>query len=150
MLSRKSQDQDPIQLPDTWKSNVEELLISIYKDDCEKTGKVFKVFGETYPDEVAIAISLLKQDDELAIPVTYTISADLKKGENAEKLLETLVDSVGMFFDNFFSSSEDWDEYNARWQEIEFRTIKLFYKVTRENLELTSLADQLLSKFSEE
>ena len=145
MLSRKEQEKKPLSLPKEWSDKVQHLLESIYLDKIEKVGKTFEIYGLTYPDEVYIAISLVHREDELVTPVSYLMSADLVEGQKAQKLIDTLIDSVGVFFDGYFASS-DWDEYEATWTEAEFKGENFHYCVSRENIGFSIIADELLEK----
>lgn len=105
----------------------------------------FQVFGLTYPDEVVISVSYIDTKNSSLTPVTYQASSDLTSAVAAEKLMETLVDSIGMFFDSFFTQASDQEDiYIPRWQEEKYKKIALYYRVTRENVALSFMADQLL------
>jgi hypothetical protein len=143
MHSRKEQQAAGIELPASWRETVTELLYSTYEEQCIKSNRSFEVFGQTFPDEVFLAISLLDQNDQAAIPVTCSLSSDLSSTDKSDKIIETLIDSVGMIFDDYFSS-ENWDEFTPIWTDIEFKGIKIYYKITRENVALSLLADKLL------
>ena len=147
MQPRKNQKDQPILLPDQWTGEVKELLNQNYSEQCDSTGKTFEVFGETYPDEVLMAVSFLDKKDQLIIPITYMVSADLEQKQNPEKLLKSLVDTVGLFFDGYFSGSKDQEEesvYLSNWEEAELNKVRFWYKVTRENIGLSRMADDLL------
>ena len=102
MLPRKKHDVEGITLPDEWTKEFTDLLNSTYKDEINKQGKSFFVLGFTYPDEVVMAISFMDERDMNALPVTLVVSADLNEGQKAKELLDTLIDSVGVFFDSHF------------------------------------------------
>jgi len=112
MIYRKEHEQGPNNLPDTWKENVAELLASIYKNELESQNKLFFLHGVSFDNELFIGVSLLDAHDETIIPTTYQISADLTDKTNSEKLLKTMVDSIGLFFDNYFATP-DWHDYQS-------------------------------------
>jgi hypothetical protein len=145
MLARKDQDEQGLKLPIQFEEKVQKLLIENYKDQFDGSLYTFEVHGFTYPNEVVMTSSLVNIQDEFLPPTTYHVSADLDPATNMEKLLNDLVDSMGMFFDNFFQTA-DWDEYQARWEEMEYKKLNLFYKVTRENVSISLYADQMLNK----
>ena len=64
--------------------------------------------------------------------------------------MNTMFDSAGVFFDSYFATEENideiWDDYVLDWEETEFGSDKLFYKVTRENVGLSMQADALLNE----
>jgi hypothetical protein len=143
MLARKDQDQEGKALSEEWNTKVLGLLNSVYEAQCKQREKAFYVYGEFYPNELVVAVSLVDQNDQISIPITYLISIDIKTNDKVEQLLGNLVDSVGIFFDTFFAESE-WNDYQAKWQEADFKKLKFHYKVTRENIELTLAANKLL------
>lgn len=143
MIYRKEHEKVPNALPDSWKESVMELLGSIYQAELDRRNKSFFLHGVSFSDELFIGISLLDSHDEAIIPTTYQISADLKEKTDSEKLLKTMVDSIGLFFDTFFATP-DWSDYQANWEEADIQGSKFFYRVCRENLKLTLEADQLL------
>lgn len=146
MLSRKEQQRPGTQMPDQWRNEVQELLSDLYRDNFDSEIKVFEVYGLTYPDEVMISVSFTDKNNPSSVPVTYQVSADLNEEVGPEKLIKTLVDSVGIFFDDFFTQgqSDSGIEYIARWQEANFKGLDIYYKVSRENIGLTLMANELL------
>jgi hypothetical protein len=143
MLSRKEQNDQPIYLPDDWKKKVTELLSQVYKAQLTGAHKVFDIYGLTYPDEVVLIVSLLSQTDGAEAPVSFIMSADLTKDKKSDVMLDALIDSVGIFFDNYFQTP-DWSDYQAKWEDADFNGTKFFYIVSRENFGLTIAANKLL------
>lgn len=143
MLSRKDHQENAIHLPDEWKTKVVELLLSIYGEKFDREQYEFQVHGMSYPTEVILTVSLVDKKDANTAPVTYHVSADLDKGIKVDKLLDKLVDSIGIFFDQYFEDSE-WNDFFNKWEETEFKGDKIYYKITRENIGLSLLADQIL------
>jgi hypothetical protein len=146
MLSKKEQDKPGILLPPNWCKKVEEVLTSTYKAQCDATAKEFQVHGITYPDELFLAVGLFDPQNLLLAPVTYVISLDLESNKNEpETYLDTLIDSMGIFFDSFFADA-NWNDYQAVWTEAEYKSLKFHYKVSRENLSLSIQAESLLNQ----
>jgi hypothetical protein len=50
---------------------------------------------------------------------------------------------VGLFFDEIFSN-EEWDEFEPNWQEVSYKHETYFFKLSRENINLTLEANRLL------
>jgi hypothetical protein len=144
MLSRKD-GQFLIDLPQEWVDKVSNLLQESYMDKLADLGKEFQVFGKIYKSEVLIIASLIDPNNDKIIPTSYFVSMDLADGQDYTKSLDTLVDSIGAFYDHFFSST-DWMDYQDNWTDEEFKGIKIFYKANRENVALTIQADQLLNQ----
>ena len=103
----------------------------------------------TFPAEVVLAVSLVNKKDDNAAPVTYHVSTDLNEKIKADKVVDNLVDSVGIFFDSYFEDP-NWNDFFSKWEETEFKGIKIYYKISRENVGLTLLADQILEESDQE
>lgn len=146
MLSRKEQLKPGILLPEEWRQKVENVLYSVYQEQCDDRHKTFQVHGITYPDEFYLAVGLLNQDQLEIAPVSYIISMDLdEKNNDPEKYLDGLIDSMGIFFDQYFAD-ENWNEFVSNWTEATYKKLKFFYKVSRENVALTIQAEALLNQ----
>ncbi len=144
MLSRKD-SPFLIDLPIEWVDKVTELLQDSYRQQLADEGRVFEVYGKIYKGEVLVIASLVNPTEELAIATTYFVSMDLEDGQDHTKLLDSLVDSIGAFFDVFFAT-KDWMDYQDQWQSEKFKDLDIFYKINRENIGLTIKADQLLNQ----
>lgn len=144
MLSRKG-TPFLINLPNEWVDKVTELLQDSYRQQLAEDAKIFEVYGKLYKGEVLVIASLINPNDEFAIPTTYSVSMDLEDGQDHTKVLDSLVDSVGAFFDTFFAT-KDWMDYQDQWQSEKFKDLDIFYKINRENIGLTIKADQLLNQ----
>ena len=149
MLSRKEHEQKATHLPEEWRKKVRELLNSTYGNKFDKEKNEFAVFGMTFPAEVVLAVSLVNKKDDNAAPVTYHVSTDLNEKIKADKVVDNLVDSVGIFFDSYFEDP-NWNDFFSKWEETEFKGIKIYYKISRENVGLTLLADQILEESDQE
>jgi hypothetical protein len=145
MLARKDQDEKGQKLPIQFEEKVQKLLIENYKSQFDGSLYTFEVHGFSYSDEVVMTASLVNIQDELLPPTTYHVSADLKEDIKMDLLLDDLVDSMGMFFDTYFSTT-DWNDFQARWEEMKYKKQTLHYKVTRENISASLYADQLLEE----
>lgn len=146
MLSRKEQEKPGILFPENWRKKIEDLLYSVYSEKCEAVGKAFQVHGITYPNELFLAVGLVELDRLENAPVTYVVSLDLKEEDkDHEKNIETLVDSMGVFFDTYFADS-DWNDYVSNWTEASFQKLNFHYKVSRENVALSIQAEALLNQ----
>lgn len=145
MLSRKEQLTPGKEMPKQWSDELCNLLNTTYSQQCCNLAKKFEVYGLTYPDELFLAISLLDKDDLNTAPITYLLSTDLSKSQNPTKILDHLVDSIGLFFEHYFQLPEE-DHYQGAWQESHIKNINFFYRISRENIALTLQANRLLEK----
>tara|TARA_Y100000780_G_C13696127_1_gene423448 strand:+ start:201103 stop:201540 length:438 start_codon:yes stop_codon:yes gene_type:complete len=145
LLSRKEQERLGIVLPEQWRQKVESVLYGVYQKNCDNDKKGFQVYAITYPDELLLTASYLNQEKLEEAPVTYMISMDLEEKEDPQKYLDTLIDSIGIFFDQYFADA-NWNDYQANWEEAEYKKLKFFYKISRENMALSIQAEQLLNQ----
>lgn len=145
MLARNEQEKPGIPLPKEWSDKVEALLFNLYQTQSEAAGRTFQAHGFTYHNELWIAVGFIHPKSLDQAPITYIASADVVDKTKPEKLLHLLVDSVGLFFDNYFSNPEGLEYYSA-WQEGDIKEQKIYYKVSRENIELSIQADYLLNQ----
>ncbi|EQC45275.1 hypothetical protein [Bacteriovorax sp. Seq25_V] len=134
-----------LDLPLEWSTTVKELLETSYQAQLDNKTREFEVFGRLHKGELVVIASLINTKDKSSIPTTYFVSIDLTDGQDYTKNLDSLVDSIGGFFDTYFSTPE-WMDYKDSWEEEEFKGQKIFYKINRENVGLTIMADQLLNQ----
>jgi hypothetical protein len=148
MISRLEQTTPKKELPVEWTDNLKELLEEAYGDYCEKNESEFNVFAYTYPNELMVSVGVVKKNNPISIPTTFQISVDLNdklsRASDYKKLLNTITDKTGLFFDHF-TSTEDWYDYNGLWQKEEFQGYELYIKTTRENIALSLQAEELLA-----
>lgn len=147
-LARKPQSQNPIELPLTWRESVQETLSQTFYDECDAQGLSFDVLGATFPDELLLCLSLVQADRPEIAPCTLMLSADIEKNTAPEKLLKTLIDQSGVFFENFFQTSEEdkHELYQARWLDEKHGDQFFYSKVSRENVRLTLEANKWLEE----
>lgn len=143
MLSRLEHEVPALNLPEKWKNEVIELLQNTYAKEISDQSKVFDVYGQSYPKEILIMASLLDANDEMGAPVTYFASANLDDKVNPEKQMNTLVDSIGVFFDEYFQN-KDWNDFTFDWVEATLDGVAFYFKTSKENVGLTMKANELL------
>lgn len=153
MFSRLDHDTKAVLFPKDWADGLKQILLNIYGEKCIKDEKTFEVFGFSYPNEVLLIISYVGLD-KFETPVTLFLSSDLTEKTATDKIMNTMFDSAGVFFDSYFATKETedeiWDDYVLDWQDAEFGSDKIFYKVTRENVMLTMEADLLLGHMADD
>jgi hypothetical protein len=147
MFSRLDHETPAVLFPKDWGEGLKQILLNIYGEQCIKNEKTFEVYGFSYPNEVLLIISYVGLD-KFETPITLFVSSDLDAKTDTNKVMDTMFDSAGVFFDSFFAKEENseeiWDEYVLDWEESEFGNEKIFYQVTRENVELSMQANLLL------
>lgn len=144
MFSRKD-TQFLLDLPKEWSESITELLNTNYANYLTQSGKTFMVWGKLYHGELVVIASLLNPSMETDIPTTYFVSIDLSDGQDHTKYLDNLVDSIGDFYEIFFSDP-NWMDYLDHWVEEDYKGVNLFYKTNRENIALSIKAEQLLNQ----
>ncbi len=145
MFARKNQDLTGIDIPKPWIDKAQEVLTSVYITELEKINKKFTIYGVAYSDELLLAIGLLSKDTQDMSTMTLSLSADLESNNEKEmgNLLNNLIDSAGVFFDQFFAGT-DWNDFDLRWNSFKFKNKTYYYSTSRENIALTLQANQLL------
>ncbi len=153
MFSRLDHETKAVLFPKDWADGLKQILLNIYGERCIKDEKTFEVFGFSYPNEVLLIISYVGLD-KFESPVTLFLSSDLSLKTASDKIMDTMFDSAGVFFDSYFATEENedeiWDDYVLDWQDAEFGSDKIFYKVTRENVMLTMEANLILGDMADD
>jgi hypothetical protein len=152
MFARLDHETQAVLFPKDWADGLKQILLNIYGEQCIKDEKTFEIYGFSYPEEVLLIISYVGLD-KFETPITLFLSSDLTKKTDTNKIMDTMFDSAGIFFDTYFATEENadeiWDDYVLDWQDAEFGSDKIFYKVTRENVGLSMQADLLLGDMEE-
>lgn len=145
-IARKKQTEKPIELPSSWIESVKATLEDAYRAECEEKKLHFDIMAGTFPDEVLICLSLMSTEQPEQAPCTLMLSADIEKNMAPNKVLKTLIDQAGFFFDTYFQTSEDerHEVYQARWLEEKHNNQEFFVRVSRENVRLTLEANKWL------
>lgn len=149
MLRRIESGSKETALPTKWTDEFKQVLLNLYGDKCLEEDHTFDVHAFSYPEELLLTTTYLPMNGENAT-VTLFLSLDLNEGQEFNKLLDTLFNSVGVFFDHYFAeleSNEDhiFTNYIYDWEETEFSGLKFFHKISRENPKLTIEANKLLA-----
>ncbi|MBD65621.1 MAG: hypothetical protein CME62_10475 [Halobacteriovoraceae bacterium] len=133
-------------LPMEWLEEVTKTLNDVYRAQCDEQNRFFEVYGENYKDEFVVIVSLLHKKDQMIAPITLFISHDiLPTSKEFKKVLEDLINLVGLIFDDIFAT-EEWSEFNSMWTENQYKGSTFYYKVTRENISLSLQAEAILQK----
>lgn len=146
MLARKSTHVKGAPLPQEWAQSVSGLLNETYAHECVKRGRIFEVVGQVYPDELVVTASFMSGTSATEAPVTCFLSCDPQDMSTKAEVKDTqdrFIELFGLFFDEIFAS-EEWNEWEPLWQEVENRGKTYWYKISRENVRLTLEADRLL------
>ncbi len=109
--------------------------------------KTFQTYGQIFPDEILLITTLIS-DKNAASPISLFVSKavsteEIDDTQAAKKALESMVELVGIFFDEVLST-KDWSNFTLAWVEEDYKNSTFFLKSTRENIELTLQANQLL------
>jgi hypothetical protein len=146
MFARKTNSKKGKSIPQDWIESFSRLLNESYKKECTDQGRYFDVYGQIYQEELLLVVSWLSEKDEYAAPITCFLSCEPEQMNDEKKVKETqanFIEVVGLFFDEIFSS-EEWDEFEPNWQEVQFKQQNYFFKISRENINLTLEANKLL------
>jgi len=151
MLARKKSSKVGKPLPSDWQESLSRLLNETYKKECQQEGRYFDVYGQIYPEELLLVVSWLSEKEQGVAPVTCFLSCEPDQMASEEKVKKTqadFIDLAGLFYDDIFSK-EDWNDdevsmFEPNWQEVSHKNQNYFYKLSRENINLTLEADRLL------
>ena len=153
MLARKAHNDHGEELPEEWMDQVSDLLTQTYPALCRQNKRCFKTYGHRYSDEILLIVSFTPDKDAGAIPgeglpLSFFISIDISPGDGEDKYLKGLLDFAGILIDEIlgkFSAGEEEEEYySSRWQSHLEKRREYYYKITRENIDLTIEANRLL------
>lgn len=148
MLARKKSSRNGKTLPPEWLEGLGRLLNESYKTECKQNGRYFDVYGQVFPEELLLIICYLSEKDEYSAPISIFLSSEPDQIASEEKVKETqknFIDLAGLFIDEIFSD-EDWNSFEANWQEVSHKNQNYFYKITRENINATLEANKLLGE----
>jgi hypothetical protein len=146
MFARKSSSKKGKSVPQDWLESFSRLLNESYKTESKEQNRYFDVYGQIYKEELLLVVSWLSEKDEYAAPITCFLSCEPEQMNDEKKVKETqanFIEVVGLFFDEIFSS-EEWDEFEPNWQEVQYKQQTYFFKISRENINLTLEANKLL------
>lgn len=148
MLERKPSTEPGKPLPVEWVETVTQLLNQTYQSECNARSRRFEVYGQIFPQELLVVIGFVPPRDQPEGAISCFLSCDAAHLTTTAKVKETqanYVDIAGMFFDEVFAD-ESWDGWEPNWQEVEWKGKTYWYKMTRENVQLTLEADRLLKE----
>ncbi len=146
MHSRKDHDQVGKSLPVVWIDEVLGTLNSCYENELLKYENEFEIAAQLFSDEIVVAVCLISKENPDGAAITYSVSADVLEQVPPKPLLKAIIDSIGIFFDHYFKEDEEniSDHMTSSWQELKILKQALYYRVSRENIRLTLMADKLL------
>lgn len=158
---RKKQTKKPTSLPKEFLRTVSDLFEKQFKS--KLGGSTFLVYGDLYPDEVVLAVSLSHPKSLAAASMHISNSLAKNVAENPEKVteqLKSMVDVAASWFSQCFEGGKagveavlaELQDANTEWQEFEWEGQQLFVKLNRTNYTLEKAAEDFLKKkgFTEE
>jgi hypothetical protein len=149
LVSKNSPTSHGVSFPEQELENInrcfEEQFSQLYPISMED--KTFQTYGHIFADEILLIVTLISDKNAkspVSIFISKEVSNQLTEDENsAKKAIETMVELAGIFFDDVLSH-KDWNNYTHAWAEEDYKNSTYFIKTTRENIELTLQANQLL------
>ena len=151
-LARKESSIDGRPIPLEVKERLDLVLNDAYAEELAKSEKIIDIYGFIFPEELLLSFTLLDIQGRCFLPVTFLLSCDLDNEQSDfEKLIPILLNTTGIFFDQAMNWNDDDNYQDGQdspfldlWTEEVFKEQKIFYKVTRENIALTLMADEIL------
>lgn len=149
MFFRKYEEIMGIHYPQQWRDKVSETFNAYFSEESIIKEHVFQSFGFHHIDETVIIISLVPFS-EITSPVSLFISKDLSENEKKSerdfnKAKDNILDIAGIILKELIKDFDNL-EYILNWTEYEFRKEKYFYKITRENIDLSIKTEEILSE----
>jgi hypothetical protein len=148
MLARLKTSIKGTNLPNDWREGFSLLLHDGYGKECDQQNRVFDVYGQIYSEEILIVVSCLSRTDASIAPIALFLSCDPEQMNNEQKVNEVqknYIELAGLFFDQIFAIS-DWSEFEPSWQEVTHNNRTYYFKLSRENINLTLEANRLLGE----
>ncbi len=147
MFFRKYEEIMGIAFPMEWRQSVSQSFGQYFKDKLNFSAASIQSFGFHHIDELVIIISYVPEE-ELKSPISLFISKDLSEKEKEserefKKVKDSVLDVAGIILKDLSENFNDI-EYLLRWTEYDFRKEKYFYKVTRENIDLSIKTEEIL------
>lgn len=147
MFSRHNEREETANnIPPAILESIKTLIVDSFQEGLKKQGLTLDVFGELYDNEIVLIFSLEKGTESNVKTISLFISKDIETTEKLEKTVDHLVSSSSDFFEMITEkSAEDLFEiYSPRWQKSELENQNFYYKISRENINLTIEANKLL------
>lgn len=113
--------------------------------------KSIQTYGKIFSDEILLIVTLTHDSEQLS-PVSLFLSKELKSDwtnspQKIKKIIDMMAEMAGIFFEEMLST-KNWNDYNLQWYEEKYKNETYFVKTTRENIELTLNANDLLGEDS--
>jgi hypothetical protein len=147
MFSKNNPDLEGKVLPDNLLAKLNLVMNEYFKAACQSSDRVFQTYGRIIESELVLIFSLTNHRSEQS-SISLFLSLDIDSNNLSEKnLTKTLYDfaDLGQLFFQDIIEDKDWSDYAPRWEKHSFRNKDFFYKVTRENPELTMQAHAILN-----
>jgi hypothetical protein len=136
---------------DVFTSNFDEGLKKLNKTKGAKAH--FEVYGELFPDEVLMAVSVVTGKELSATTVYGSVDYDPKASfPQVQDLLSACVDAIGSVFEKgklevlAETSLADLDGVPFDWTAVVVERFKVHVKIDKANLGLDQMADDWLNK----
>lgn len=147
MFSRKHDELFGTELPTQWLTHISSACNEVFEEHILDK-QTFDAHGEIFRDEILLIISLIS-DEKLTLPISLFLSIDIddkhyKDMKLVKKSVDKMMDFAGTVFEEILAT-KDWDDYSVIWTAVNYQKNEIFYKVTRENVELSLEANRLLN-----
>ena len=149
MFSRHDDRQEKSnQIPKEILSFIDKLIAETFEKRLKSKNLELSIFGELYENEIVLIFSLLNSQDPNLNTISLFVSDDISIDSKLEKKVDHLINSSSEFFETILNSSEEQllELYSPRWQITDLKSDNFYYKISRENIQLTIEANKLLSE----
>lgn len=154
ILARKTTSTDYRPIPLEAKEQITNLLTEAYEDLLTGGQKIIDVYGLIYAEEFLLALTVMDQEGRSLIPRSLLLSVDFDQTKSDfQDLLPILLEGCDAFLgqalnwsDEDLFNEESESPYLGLWTEESVKNTTIYSKVTRENIALTLMADEILKE----
>lgn len=147
LFTRFEHDCSGKELPQSWNDNALDLLNEVFADKFLMFQQKPLLFGRIYSNELLIILSILDARFEDKAPLTCFFSFDVldDTAKKIPSIINNLVDAMGVILDDYFNHPDEMD-YSGSWTHETFGQTTFYLRISRENIESTLKANELLNK----
>lgn len=144
-----------VALPVQWTENIARS----YEEFFSKYEVHFQTYGHIFGDEILLIISsytAAKPENHLSVFISFELGENIQEHQTqAKKILEHMSDLAGIIFQELLEQKAQMkaddlesDLYQLDWKKTKFLQKEFYYKISRENIELTLAAEEILKRDS--
>ena len=145
MFSR-IKNTSPSLLPEELINAINSIINDSFGEQFSNKNLMLSSYGEMYENEIVLILSLIGHLNDTSI--SLFMSDEIDEKTNLKDKIDQLVNSSSEFFEKFIHGTDEeiLDMYTSDWQKADFPAADFYYKISRENIQLTIQANKLLGE----